>query len=75
MPQAPDQGPHADLMWREREILAEDALDNGLITEAYTIVMNHGELTAATGLADAEWMAGWISLRFLKDGGDGPAPF
>jgi soluble lytic murein transglycosylase len=43
-------------------------LDNGLITEAYTIVKNHGELTAATGLGDAEWMAGWISLRFLKDG-------
>ncbi|TAL03889.1 MAG: lytic transglycosylase domain-containing protein [Rhodospirillaceae bacterium] len=68
LPQEPDRGPRADLMWKEREALAEDALDNGLITEAYNIVKNHGELTAATGLADAEWMAGWISLRFLKDG-------
>jgi len=68
LPLQPDTGPRPDLMWKERENLAEDALDNGLITQAYNIVTNHGDLTGATGLADAEWMAGWISLRFLQDG-------
>ncbi len=68
LPNHPDRGTRPDLMWKERQILARDALNNGLISQAYTIVKNHGEIDAANGLADAEWMAGWIALRFLKDG-------
>lgn len=68
LPQFPDRGPRPDLMWKERNLLARDALNAGLITEAYAIAKNHGELDAAGGLADAEWLAGWIALRFLKDG-------
>ena len=68
LPQYQDRGPRPDLMWKERQILARDALNAGAISEAYSIAKNHGELDAAGGLADAEWLAGWISLRFLKDG-------
>jgi soluble lytic murein transglycosylase len=68
LPQTPDQGARPDLMWNEREILAKDALEHGDIAEAYNIVKNHGELKSAADLADAEWMAGWISLRYLNDG-------
>jgi soluble lytic murein transglycosylase len=68
LPRGPDTGPRTDLMWKERAILARDALNAGAVSEAYTIAKNHGEIDAAGGLADAEWLAGWIALRFLKDG-------
>ncbi len=68
LPRSPDRGPRPDLMWKERALLARDALNAGLISEAYSIAKNHGELDAGGGLADAEWLAGWIALRFLKDG-------
>ncbi len=60
-------GPRPDLWWRERSDLVRDALSRGRITEAYSIARNHGA-TDSTNVADAEWLAGWISLRFLKDG-------
>lgn len=60
-------GPRPDLWWRERSDLVRDALSRGRITEAYSIAKNHGA-TDSTSVADAEWLAGWISLRFLKDG-------
>ncbi|EKV31405.1 Soluble lytic murein transglycosylase precursor [Caenispirillum salinarum AK4] len=55
-----------DLWWRERAILARDTLEAGRPQAAYDIISNHG---AAEGypLADAEFMSGWIALRFLDD--------
>jgi soluble lytic murein transglycosylase len=66
--QLPATVPRTDLMWQEREALAIDALNNGLVSQAYNIANEHGELKSAADLADAEWLAGWIALRFLKDG-------
>jgi len=59
--------PRPDLWWRERHILARDALSKGFITEAYKIARHHGA-TDALSVSEAEWLAGWIALRFLKDG-------
>ena len=52
--------------WGERSILARRALMKGYITDAYRIAANHN-LKSGPELLDAEWMAGWVALRFLKD--------
>jgi soluble lytic murein transglycosylase len=59
--------PRPDLWWRERNALARDALMEGSITDAYTLAKHHGSLDALS-VSEAEWLAGWIALRFLKDG-------
>lgn len=54
--------------WRERAILSRRALQDGHITEAYKLAQEHGiKSKSGAGYVDAEWMAGWIALRFLKD--------
>lgn len=59
-----------DKWWIEREVLARRALEDGSISEAYRIASSHG-LQANDGytryFAEAEWLAGWIALRFLGD--------
>ncbi len=60
-------GPRPDLWWRQRHTLARDALAEGNVTEAYSIAKHHGS-TDALSISEAEWLAGWIALRFLKDG-------
>ena len=61
-----DLGPRPKLWWRERVILARRALEDGLIDEAYALASGHGQ-TAASTYSEAEWLAGWIALRFLDD--------
>ena len=54
--------------WREREILARRALAEGEISIAYKLVKHHGlSKNHPAGYVEAEWLAGWIALRFLKD--------
>lgn len=59
-------GPRPKLWWRERAILARRALEDGLTAEAYALAAGHRQ-TAASTFSDAEWLAGWIALRFLDD--------
>jgi soluble lytic murein transglycosylase len=66
LPTSPDTAPRPDLWWRERQNLARDSLEKGRAREAYTIVQNHGALDPVS-VSEAEWMAGWVALRFLKD--------
>lgn len=57
---------HAAKLWLECEILAREALKSADYRTAYRLV---ADANFATGdeMADAEFMAGWIALRFLKD--------
>jgi soluble lytic murein transglycosylase len=52
--------------WTERQILARRALNDGKAKLAYDLVAKH-ELTDGPAYADAEFFAGWIAFRFLKD--------
>jgi soluble lytic murein transglycosylase len=52
-------------MWTERHIMARDALKARRYELAYDIVSKHG-LKTGGGFADAEFLAGWIALRFLN---------
>ena len=62
----PKAVPRPELWWRERGTLARRALRKGNVTEAYRIASAHHQ-TAGAGFADAEWLSGWIALRFLDD--------
>lgn len=55
-----------DMWWTERSILARRALQQGHAAEAYRLARDHGQ-TEGSGYAEAEWLAGWIALRFLDD--------
>jgi soluble lytic murein transglycosylase len=62
----PDTVPRPDLWWAERHILIREALASGHISAAYRLAREHRQVDGA-GLADAEWLAGWIALRFLDE--------
>jgi soluble lytic murein transglycosylase len=57
--------PHADLWWNERAVLARRALENGDTKGAYELARDHRQASGAA-LADGEWLAGWIALRYLN---------
>jgi soluble lytic murein transglycosylase len=59
--------PQAEMWWEERAILARRALRKGHVTDAYHIAKNNGLLPGGASHAEAEWLSGWIALRFLKD--------
>ena len=63
-PQA--KGGDADKWWIERRIQARRSLAGGNISEAYRLAANHGQ-TSDKHSAEAEWLAGWIALRFLEE--------
>jgi soluble lytic murein transglycosylase len=56
----------ADRIWDERYQLTLLALRNGDSRAAYSAAANSG-LTSGADAADAEFYAGWIALRRLKD--------
>jgi len=51
--------------WAERRIHVRAALNQDFAKTAYDIAQNHGLLTGQD-LAEAEFLAGWIALRFLN---------
>lgn len=57
--------PHQHKWWRLKNRLIRELLDENKITEAYHIARNHGNIAGGADYAEAEWLAGWISLRFL----------
>lgn len=64
--QAPDVIPYPHIWWRQRATMARSAVRQGHYSEAYRMVVNHG-LDKGAKFADAEWLAGWIKLRFLNE--------
>lgn len=52
--------------WQERASQARKALELGVYSQAYAMVENHA-LDVGVDFAEAEFMAGWIALRFLQD--------
>jgi soluble lytic murein transglycosylase len=56
--------PRPENWWPLRHWTARQALVKGDISAAYRIASAHG-LTAGVEFAEAEWLAGWIALRFL----------
>lgn len=59
----------AERWWSLRHWAVRQALVKGDISVAYRIASGHG-MTAGIGFAEAEWLAGWIALRFLDQAPD-----
>lgn len=57
--------PQDEDWWAERQYHARESLQASRAEEAYKLVVGHG-LKRGAGFAEAEFMAGWIALRWLK---------
>lgn len=53
--------------WEEQQLLMRWALKNRLYADAYSMASHHGLEPGSGEFAEAEFNAGWIALRFLKD--------
>ncbi|WP_342641893.1 transglycosylase SLT domain-containing protein [Rhodoligotrophos ferricapiens] len=66
---APGEFDNPEAWWIEKRLLARFALAPNAPqawTEAYRLVRSHG-YTEGSGLHEGEFLAGWISLRYLKN--------
>ena len=64
--QAPSDLDHPEHWWTERQTIARDLLAAGDAKRALDLVADH-RLKEGTAYTDAEFLAGWIALRFLKN--------
>ncbi len=53
--------------WEEQQLLMRWALKNRQYADAYAMASHHGLSPGSGEFAEAEFNAGWIALRFLKD--------
>lgn len=60
----PKNTAQGDAWWGEINIIARRAIENRDYKTAHAILARHG-LTSGSGYAQAEWLMGWLSLRFL----------
>jgi soluble lytic murein transglycosylase len=65
---------HADRWWTERHILARQLFNEGDAAAAYRLVTAHQE-PEGLALAESEFLAGWLALRFLGRPADARAHF
>ena len=52
--------------WRERHIIARRLIEKKNYKEAYQIVSSHKQ-TEGFSFAQAEWLSGWLALRFVNE--------
>ncbi|MEQ8397031.1 lytic transglycosylase domain-containing protein [Thalassobaculum sp.] len=57
------------LWWRERSWHIREALDQGNPKDAYLLAASHIQ-RGGVAFAEAEWLAGWLALRFLDQPSD-----
>lgn len=55
----------AETAWTERNLIARRYLEESSYKKAYDILQGHG-LSQGENFASAEFLSGWIALRFLK---------
>lgn len=58
--------PSATSDWRRRQRASREALDKGDFSRAYSLAAGHGGYDHIE-IAEGEWLAGWIALRYLHD--------
>ncbi len=57
---------NTDRWWTERRLLLQWALKQGRPVDAYKVAAQHG-IADGLDFSDAEFVAGWIALRFLNE--------
>ncbi len=63
----PELGPRPEKWWLERHIQARGALREKNAALAYRLAASHGQVPGRFSFAQAEWLSGWIALRFLDN--------
>lgn len=58
--------PSPEAVWVERNLIARRLLEDKKYQAAYDTIKDHG-LKKGENFANAEWLAGWLCLRFLKN--------
>ncbi|NDB83809.1 MAG: lytic transglycosylase domain-containing protein [Alphaproteobacteria bacterium] len=53
--------------WGIKNYLARELIDRKMFNDAYRIVSSHSNLENKADLVDAEWLSGWLALRFLNN--------
>jgi soluble lytic murein transglycosylase len=74
VPNEPDKLLDLENWWIERRMNCRAALNAGQPRVAYEIAMEHGPLKG-DALVEAEFLAGWIALRFLSEPKDARVHF
>ncbi|MEQ9333522.1 lytic transglycosylase domain-containing protein [Thalassobaculum sp.] len=67
--EAPPKPEFEALWWRERAWHIREALDRGSYQDGYLLAASHVQ-RGGIAFAEAEWLAGWIALRFLDQPAD-----
>ncbi len=57
--------PNANEWWKERHIMIRRAIEDHDFKSAYVLAAHHDQ-TDKANKAEAEWLAGWLALRFLN---------
>jgi soluble lytic murein transglycosylase len=65
----PKNTAQGELWWGEINIIGRRAMERGDYKSAHAIFSRHG-LTSGSGHAQAEWLVGWLALRFLNQPAD-----
>lgn len=63
---APDKPGNADAWWEQRQTMARRLMDKKDYEGAYRLAASHGALTGRH-LVEAEFLCGWLALRFLNE--------
>lgn len=64
---APMPTTHALKCWKEQHYIARELIALGDFESAYRIVKKHKLQPGVQEFAEAEWLAGWLALRFLNN--------
>jgi soluble lytic murein transglycosylase len=56
---------YAEKWWKEQNYIARELMTLRDHESAYKVVKNHNIQPGVDAFAEAEWLAGWLSLRFL----------
>ncbi len=57
---------HAQHWWKERNYIAREFIALNQYQAAYQLLKNHRLKPGTEDFANAEWLAGWLALRFLN---------
>ena len=60
-------GPRPEKWWTERHIQSRIALRKSNADLAYRLAAEHAQQAGGIPFAQAEWLSGWIALRYLKN--------
>ncbi len=63
---APENLVKPEAWWEQRQIMARRMMDKKDYEEAYRLAASHGHLEGRS-LAEAEFLCGWLALRFLDE--------